>query len=170
MKNKVKNIIFLLLIIFLTGCLNSSKWTEEERKAFKSKCSSQIYFNTDPICFTGFEFEEIDTVIVIEKDSVTTLDTLYIYPKQQRDKHDEQYHKYWGASDVQFNVNHTYEFYLGSNKPYVLDNMEVIMWVQYTMAGEGWGCKMGNFTIDNEKFEHEGNIYFTKRGFKYGWK
>ena len=39
----------------------------------------------------------------------------------------------------------------------------MIMWSQYTQTSEGWGCKMGNYTIDNEKFEHSGNIKFIKR-------
>lgn len=167
---KIEAIIFSALLISLTGCWNSSSWTEEERETFRTKCESQIYFDTDPICFTGFTYEEIDTVIVLEKDSITTIDTIYIYTRQERSKHDKENQKFWGSPDTEFNVNHSYEFYLESDTPYVLDNMEMIMWAQYTMAGEGWGCEMGNFTIDNEKFEHQGNIYFKKRGFKYDWE
>ncbi|WP_375581421.1 hypothetical protein ABWH96_10585 [Marivirga tractuosa] len=128
MKVKIRNIVFLSILIALTGCPISRKWTEEERETFKKKCENQIYFDPDPICFTGFLFEEIDTVTVIEKDSSTNLDTLFIYPAQKRSKYDEQQQKYWGSADVQFNVNHTYEFYLGTDTPYVLDNMEMIMW------------------------------------------
>ena len=61
-------------------------------------------------------------------------------------------------------------FYLGEEKPYILDNMEIVMSAQYTMGGEGWGCEMENFTIDNEKFEDSGNIRFKKRGFKYDYE
>jgi hypothetical protein len=77
---------------------------------------------------------------------------------------------YWAHIENNLNFNHSYEFYLGKDKPYILDNMEMIMSAQYNSNGEGWGCEMGNFTIGNKKFEHIGNINFTKRGFKEKWE
>ena len=43
-----------MLLFSLTACWNRSRWTEEERKEFKTKCESQVYFDTKPICFKGF--------------------------------------------------------------------------------------------------------------------
>ena len=155
---KLKAIIFCTILLSLTGCWNST-WTEEERKTFKTKCESQILFDVNPIFFTGFTLDEIDTIMAIEKDKNKIIDTVYFYPQQER----SELQKFSSSPNVQFNINHSYEFYLDSNTPYVLDNMEMIMWSQNTMTGEDWGCVMGNFTIDNEKFEHRGNISFNKR-------
>ena len=166
MKTLINKIYTLILLITLTSCWNTN-WSEKERKEFSEKCSKQIYFNTGSICFTGFEFNEIREVKAIEKNGLEILDTILMKIEIQRDNHDKNYKRYWGQTDTEFNVNHSYEFILGSDKPYILDNMEMIMWAQYTMGGEGWGCEMGNFTIDNEKFEHRGNICITKRGFKF---
>ena len=158
---KFKPILYLT-ILSLTSCWNSS-WTEAERKAFKEKCDSQIYFNIHPIKFTGFEFEEIATIPIVEKDSNKIIDTLFIYPNNQRAAHEIQNQTYSSSPPLKFNKNHSYEFYLGSDAPYILDNMQMIMWPQYTMRGEGYGCVIGNFTIDGEQFEKVGNMHFKKR-------
>lgn len=167
---KLKIKIFIVLLISLIGCRTPSSWTEEQREEFKKNCESQIYFDTNSIYFIGFKYEEIDTITIVEKDNRTIIDTLFIYPQQEKDNHDNENQRFWGSPNVQFNINNIYEFYLDSDTPYVLDNMEMIMWEQYTMQGEGWGCLMGDFTIDNQKFDHQGNIYFKKRGFKYDWE
>jgi len=167
--NKLKMILFSVFSTFLTGCWFPSL-TNAKREKFKTKCKSQIYFDTGSICFAGFPFEQIDTIRVVEKDGITPINTLYIYPRQERHNHNTELQEFWGIPEVQFNVNHSYEFYLDSDKPYILDNMEMIIWAQYSMVSKGWGCKMGNFTIDNEKFERQGRIYFKKRGFKYDWE
>ena len=158
---------FLLLFpLMLFSCLKLNEWTDKEREDFKRKCSETTTFIEGPICFTGFQFEEIDTIKVIEKDNLKEIDTFFIYAEKERDSNDSIYKKNWANIVREINVNNSYEFYLGKDKPYILDNMEMIMWAQYTMMSEGWGCEMGNFTIDNEKFEHVGNINFTKREFK----
>lgn len=163
--NKLVKIFIGLTLLSLTSCWNAD-WTEEEREEFRTECESKTEFDVDPICFIGFEYDEIDTIRIIEKDSLDILDTLYIYPKESQSEHDKSSDKIWSSPKVSFNVNHSYEFYLDSDTPYVLDNMEMIMWAQYTMAGEGWGCEMGNFTIDGAEFEHQGNIRFVKRGYE----
>ena len=166
MQHLTKHIYLLISLLLLTSCW-STEWTEKERKDFSEKCSKQINFNAGSIHFDGFEFNELDNAKVIEKNGLKVLDTIVIKIDTHRGNHDKQHKRYWGGFDIDLNVNHSYEFILGNDEPYVLNNMKMIMWAQYTMGGEGWGCEMGNFTIDNEKFEHQGNIGFKKRGFEY---
>ena len=147
-----------------------NEWTEKERQEFKTKCSETIIFEANPIYFTGFDFDEIDTVQVIERSNSKSVDTFYIYTDIENSLNSKEDKKYWADINKKLNIKNAYEFYLGNDKPYILDNMEMIMWSQYTMAGEGWGCQMGNFTIDNKKFEHVGNIEFRRRGYKYSWE
>ncbi|MTH15596.1 hypothetical protein [Flavobacterium sp. LC2016-01] len=158
--------ILFCLLLSLISCNKLYEWTEKERQDFKTKCSQTIYFIPDPISFTGFEFDEIDSIKVIEKSNLKKISTFFIYLDKENNLNRPEYKTYWTHIEKNLNVNHSYEFYLGKDKPYILNNMEMIMWAQYTMKGEGWGCEMGNFTIDNQKFEHVGNINFTKRGFK----
>jgi len=150
-----------LIVLLLCSCENS-KWTDKERTDFKKKCEGQVYFDTNPIYFSGFEFNEIDTVMIVEKEALVALDTLYIYLESESGKKVYRRIRYSGTPKVQFNISHTYEFYLGSDKPYVLSNMEMIMSPQ-PVAGEGWGCVMRNYSIDKNTFKDKGNINFTKR-------
>jgi hypothetical protein len=41
--------------------------------------------------------------------------------------------------------------------------MKMITWSQWTMSSEGYGCVMGDFSIDGIKHKHEGNPVFVKR-------
>lgn len=168
MKNrKVKYLILIASILILSGCWESNKWTEKEKEEFRAQCSKKVNFDVNAISFTGFNFEEIDTTVIIEKSGSIIIDTLIIYPR--KDSYDESRERYWASPQIQFNVNYKYEFYLGQDKPYILNNMEMVMWPQFSMTSEGYGCVMGNFTIDGEVFLNIANIGFTKRGFKYGW-
>ncbi len=163
---RIKNLLFIGLSLTLFSCWKSSEWTENERNVFKKKCTETKTFKEGSICFTGFDFNEVNKIKVIEKYKSKPIDTFYIYAEKFRDNHDSIYKQHWADVNKEFNVKNSYEFNIGKDKPYILDNMEMIMWAQYTMGGEGWGCEMGNFTIDNEKFEDVGNIVFTKRGIK----
>jgi len=166
----MKYLIFICLFLSFISCNKSNEWTEKERQDFKIKCSKTIYFKPDPISFTGFEFDEIDSVKVVEKNDSKKVNTFFFHADKENNLNRIEDKIYWAHIENNLNVNHSYEFYLGKDKPYILDNMEMIMWAQYTSNGEGWGCEMGNFTIDNKKFEHIGNINFTKRGFKEKWE
>lgn len=155
--------IYLLSCLTFTLFFAKCGWTEEERANYKFECESQAYFVPEPISFTGYIYNEIDTIVVVEKDSLTIIDTLYIYPQKERSQYDISSKRFWGSTSAQFNINHSYEFYIDSGIPYVLDNMAMIVWAQYTMTGEGWGCLMGDYTIDNKLKEDQANINFYKR-------
>jgi hypothetical protein len=44
--------------------------------------------------------------------------------------------------------------------------MKMIMWPQFTMYDENYGCEMGDYKINGVKFEHNTNPDFIKKGFK----
>ena len=158
-----KYLILILAILSLTSCWESNRWTEEERKDFEKKCDQTIEFDVSPICFEGFNQQ--DRIMIIVRNQNIILDTLYTKMRENQNNFDKGYNRYWSTHlpKLTFNINNQYDFYLGDDAPYVLSNMEMIMWSQYTQTSEGWGCKMGNYTIDNEKLEHSGNIKFIKR-------
>ncbi len=153
----------------MTSCSESNRWTEEERIEFERKCNQTTDFIVSPICFEGFEYQNSIMIIVRNKERI--IDTLYTKMRKNQNNFDKGTNRIWNTHypKLTFNINNQYEFYIGEGAPYTLNNMEMIMWPQYTATSEGWGCVMGNYTIDNEKFEDRGNIYFKKRGFKYDW-
>lgn len=165
----MKHLFSLCFFLVFFSCKN--EWTEKERQDFEKDCSKKTHFEPGNVCFTGFKHEDIDTITIIEKSNSVRVDSFTVYANtiNNLDKPDNN-EEYWAYIDRRFNIKHNYEFHLGEDKPYILKDMEMIMWAQYTMKGEAWGCEMGNYTIDNEKFEHVGNIYFKKRGFKHKWE
>ncbi len=61
---------------------------------------------------------------------------------------------------------HTYYFIIPGQKLFVLSDMKMIMWAQFTMFSEGYGCVIGAYKIDAVSFGHNANPDFVKRGFK----
>ena len=160
------NILLVLIVAtLLGGCWNSS-WTEQERSDFRKKCESQDCIDNPLFCFTGFDFDDIDTILIEEREGDEVIDSMFIYGRPERSSHDEKYQKFWGRLEGQINTNYSYDFYLDKGKPYTLHQMEIIMAPEYTMV-EGWGCRMEIFSIDNDHFEDGGNVNFKKRGFTY---
>ena len=158
-----KYLLFTIAFVSIKGCWLSNDWTEEERQAFREKCNKQKEFSPNPIIFSGFDLNGTDSILVIKKNNSTAIDTLNIYIEKNRNKWDIENSKYSGTSTKDFNVNNKYEFQIKNETPYILDSMEIVMWAQFTMGGEGWGCVMGNYYVDTNKFEHTGNIYIDKR-------
>jgi len=158
--------LFLLLPV-LSSCWNT-EWSEERRINFSKQCSAQTTFDGGGMYFTGFKIEELNNAIIIEKKDQKVIDTLYIQLYDHRNEHDKKHQRYWGkTSKEELTVNHSYEFVFGDDKPYTLHKMEMTMNPQYTMGGEKWGCEMGYYWIDEQEFDQNGNISFTKRGFEY---
>lgn len=61
------------------------------------------------------------------------------------------------------NIKYTYQFIIPGQKPYTLSNMKMIMWAQFTMTSEGYGCVLGDYNIDGKRFTHQRNPTFIKR-------
>ncbi len=164
----ISSYILLAIIIFLVILGLKSYWVEEERKKVKEKvkeeCSKEIFFLPNPIFFDGFDFDEVDTVKIIEKRDSTILNTFHIYPKTKEPEFDEVF----SANQYkQFNVNNRYEFYIGKEpKPYILFDIVMGIRSQYTEDGAGWGCEMNKFKIDTNNYGNSGIIFIKKRGKK----
>lgn len=151
-----------LLILLLTSCFNN-RWTEEERKAFATKCSCTDTIRNEIFAFRGFENNELDTIQVLEfKDSIL-LDSFHVIVEPARNAYDLERKERSATIDHLLNIKYKYHFILSDEKPYVLENMKMVMWPQYTQKSEGWGCRMGDYTIDGVRFEHNANPTFIKR-------
>lgn len=152
-----------LLMITLTACPFSRDWTEEERAAFRANCAATDSVTNIVVQFRGFRNEEFDSVLVREysRDSVL-VDTfkLYVWPAQSPG--DIQRKNRSARIDRWLKLDHTYAFCAGDRKPFILSDLQMVMWSQYTMDGEGWGCVMGDYKIDGEHFEHDANPTFVK--------
>lgn len=144
----------------MTGCFNST-WTKEQRKEFENNCSQTDTFNNVVFQFRGFDNNEFDSIWVKEYNDTILLDSfrVFVCPAQSHKERKERF----ATIERTMNINYKYHFIMPGQKPYELANMKMIMWVQYTMTSEGWGCIMGDYTIDGVRFEQNASPTFIKR-------
>ncbi len=159
----MKNIIpfcFLLLLFLVTGCF--THWSDEERAEFEAKCASTKTFDNEGFLFRGFDNAEFDSIVIKEYQGQVLLDSFKMYVSPSVTPYDVEYKCRSGSFDREMNIDYTYHFLIPGYEPYVLADMEMVMWPQYTMMSEGWGCIMGNYTVDGVRFEDNGPE-FVKR-------
>ncbi|MBN1534106.1 MAG: hypothetical protein JXA20_15655 [Spirochaetes bacterium] len=63
-------------------------------------------------------------------------------------------------------LKNSYEFIVPGRSPYRLESMKTVMWPQYTMRSEGWGCVMGDCILDGKRYEKDQSPTIVKRGVK----
>jgi len=67
-------------------------------------------------------------------------------------------------------IKDSFQFVVKRYKPFVLSDMKMIMWAQYSMYSEGYGCVMGDYKINGVQFKHNSSPDFVKEGFKFPWE
>ncbi len=150
------------LLVSITSCFNSS-WTVEQRKEFETKCSQTDTFNNVVFQLRGFDNNEFDSIWVEEYNDTVLLDSFKVFVMPAQNPSDKKRKERSATIERTMNIKYKYLFMLPGQKPYELANMKMIMWPQYTMTSEGWGCEMGDYTIDGVRFEDNANPTFIKR-------
>ncbi len=164
-QNKMKKSIFgkilgfaAVILLVTTAC--NHKWTEQERKDFETKCAKTDSVRDLVVNFKGFVNSDFDSVAVYELNGTALADSFKLYVSLS----DEVGGAYRSAHiERPLCLKHRYQFVIPGQKPYELSDMKMIMWAQYTMSAEGWGCVMGDYIIDGKHFEHDANPTFQKR-------
>jgi len=113
---------------------------------------------------TGFKYEEVKNIAVHRIHNSSVVDSFYVHA--DKNSFDSLRTRYTASIDKPIYIKDTYQFIIPGQKPFVLSDMKMIMWAQFTMFSEGYGCVMGDYKIDGERFEHNANPDFTKRGFE----
>ncbi len=166
----MKKLTVLLTISFLTvltNCSNSNTnydhWTEEEMKNLKKKCSETDSFNDMIVLFHGFENSEFDSVLIKEYKDTLLLGSfrVFVWPAESPD--DKRDKDRSATIDRTMNINYRYEFVVPGQRPYELKDMKMVIWSQETENSDGYGCVMGDFTLDDVVFEQIGNPSIIKR-------
>lgn len=154
-------VLFLFSITLLTSCFNRH-WSEKQRNEFKQECDQTETFTSMIVLLKGFDNNEFDSVIVNEyKDSIL-IRSFKIYADSATSPYDVENKNRTATISRTMNINYNYHFIIPGQQPYKLENMKMIMWAQFTMLSEGWGCEMGDYTLDGIRFEHSANPVLRK--------
>jgi len=152
----------LAAVITVAGC-SSRQWTAEQRKDFETKCNGQESISSLQVMFRGFDDKAFNSVEVKEYDNAKLVSTFRVQIPASQDPRDREYKIIRTTINRTMILKHAYDFIVPGQRPYRLANMKMIMWPQYTMRSEGWGCVMGDYTIDGKRFEKNQSPEFVKR-------
>jgi hypothetical protein len=144
----MKHIIILIAILILSLGFSSCRWSEKKKKEFECECKETKIINGLVVLIQGFEKDNIDSVLIEEYNANIKLDSFRI-------KIDNKLGQFY--INKQLNVSYKYQFIFPNNNVHVLENMEMIMWPQWTNINEDYGCIMGNFTLDGIVYKKTGN-------------
>jgi len=101
-------------------------------------------------------------MLVKEYKESLLLDSFAVFVHQAISPYDEK-EKNRSASILRtMNINYRYEFIVAGQKPYELKDMKMTVWPEETANSDGYGCIMGDFTLDNVKFKDTGNPRIIK--------
>lgn len=151
-KLPIYSVVFFALVF--TNC--GHKWTEREKTDLKNKCEATVTMSGNNFfALCGFEGYEIDTILIKEKQNTNTLDSFYVSAKKVE-------RSYYVDVDKEINLLNTYEIIIQGQKKYVLRDMKIKMVPQYTNGGEGYGCDIDEYYLDDILEEGHGIIIMKK--------
>lgn len=149
--------ILSITLLLLTSCFHN-RWSEKERKDFEIKCAQTDTFKNLMVQFYGFENKEFDSIQIKKFNHNVLIDSFVLFVRPATGGGMRSL-----VIERTLNINNKYQFIISGQKPYELANMKMIMWAEYTMTSEGYGCVMGEYSIDSVRFEHDAKPTFIKR-------
>src|SRR5688572_8411398 len=111
----ITHVLLSIIVAGLLSCGPGRKWSKEREEKFEDDCSKTTLLDQSnlPIRFMGFDFSEVDTVRVIERNGKQYLDTFYLYGEEN-----PNYPVKGEASTIctrHFDIRFTYDFYFGKD-------------------------------------------------------
>jgi hypothetical protein len=161
-----KTVIILSVLALISSC--TTRWTEKQKRAFAENCSKTDTIDGLTFSLTGFTYDEIKNVMIKQIHNGQVVDSFYI--QANKNIYDSLRTRYIASIDKPLYIKDTFQFEIHGQAPYILSDMKMIMWAQFTMFSEGYGCIMGDYKINGVRFEHSANPDFIKKGFKYPWE
>ena len=156
-----RKVILFSLLLCSTGCF--SRWSDEERRAFETECSTTRTFENQLFFFIGFENNEFDSIWIKEYQKEIVLDSFQVFVPPATSSFDKELKKRSVIIERKMNTNFSYKFLIPGYKDFEFSKMKMIMWQQNTMTSEGWGCCMGEYAIDGVLHKHDRNPTFEKK-------
>ena len=144
----------------MTSCFHY--WTEKEKKNFDCKCTQTDTFELGVVHFRGFNNTEFDSILVRAYKDTVLIDSFKIFVDPSKSDWDKENKRRSATILRTMKTKYKYQFIVPGQQPYELSNMKMIMWAEWTMTSENYGCVMGSFTLDGKKFEHCGNLCIEK--------
>jgi len=153
-------IIYVLFATILFGTIGCFKrWTVQEKKEFELKCSETDSLKNLTFLLSGFEYSEIEKILIKEYSNNILTDSFYI--NVSKNSYDGK--TYSEAITRTLNIKNKYLFCVKGELPYVLENMKMFICPERTMFSENYGCRMREFVLDGITYSNNSNPELVKR-------
>jgi hypothetical protein len=161
-------IIIAFIAFSLSRCNFLTHWSESKKAEFCKKCEEETdTLHSAWISFRGFSDVQMDSVLVINKRRGKMVDRFYIYPSSDNDK--VRPRDFSTRIEKAMLLKDTILFEVSGEKPFVLCDMKMVMYPQFTMYSENYGCVLGTYSINGKVYKSQG-IELVKEGFHYSWE
>lgn len=134
---------------------------------FADSCSKTNSFVGLNFTLTGFSYPEITELKVKQIRQGLVVDSFLINPNKS--SFDSARSRYSAYIDRTLLLSDSYKFLLNNGDSFLLSDMKMIVWSQFSMDAEGYGCVMGDYKINGATFKGQPNVDFIKSGFKFTW-
>lgn len=114
------------------------------------------------VLLKGFDNSEFSSITVNEYKDTTLIGSFVIEADPAISAYDVENKNRMATISRTMNIRNNYHFIIPGQKPYKLENMKMVMWAQFSMLSEGWGCVMGEYTLDGVRYEHSANPVLRK--------
>jgi len=155
-----------ILLLIISGSCNT-KWSEAKKQDFEKQCMQTDTINDLNIAFIGFNYDEIEKTVIKRIHKGVVVDSFNI--TVNINSHDPKRNQYWAYIEKTVHLRDIYHIIVPNQQTFILSNMRMVMWPQFTMFSEGYGCRLGEYRIDSEKFEYNSNPHFIKKGYQFEW-
>ena len=148
---------------FLTSCYFKSPWTAEERQKFENECLSETTVDNLSLKLKGFDDVDFDSILVKEFKDDIIIDSFKVSIRKSGTPDDKKNKIRYASINRTFNLTHLYKFIISGQEPYELTNMKMAVTNEFTMQGEGHGCRLNEYAINGKQSEQEQTITFEKK-------
>ena len=138
------------------------RWTDNQRREFETQCSQLDTFKNLVVLFKGYGNNEFDSVQVEEYNNGKLSSTFKIHVDQSQGSVNDTTDVRSATIKRTLNKHFQYKFILPRQQQFMLTNMKMTVWPQWTIKSEGYGCVMGSYAINGEKFESSANPMLIK--------
>jgi hypothetical protein len=153
------------LVLVLSAALASAgcfhHWTEKQKSDFAAECARTTSVEGMVVELTGFEAARVRAVRVEDVRDGRAVGSFEIHADES--SFDPLRQRYEASIDRLLDVRDEYRFLIPGEAPYVLSGMKMVVWPQWSMTSEGYGCVMGAYTLDGVRFEHDANPDLSAR-------
>lgn len=160
---RMKTVTGMVVVLCLLGCSTNKRWSDQKRKDFEVNCLKTEVINNLTVSFRGFGEKDLSTVTVKEYNGKKLINTFAITVEPFRGPWEKENKVRYATIQRALSIKHVYEFRIPGQRPRRLADMKMVLWPQYTMYSEGWGCVMGEYTLDGVPFKKDTMPTFVKK-------